>query len=337
MSENKEYKKAVFKQRQSLDLESKIQMTKKRIREWYDHFDGDVYVSFSGGRDSTVLLDIVWSIYPDVPAVFSNTGLELRQIKEFVKFTSERGLTSIVNGERIYRKGEVVRVTPKENFKKVTEQYGYAVVSKKVSVQLEVLQKNDPKWANTQKLYREGVNSKGVQNKFWKLPKKYEHLIDSNIKFSGKCCDKLKKDPFKNYEKETGFKPIQGVMADEGGMRAKKLECNAFGAALEVSSPMLFWLQKDVLEYIKTRRLRIAKPYLWQKSDDGDLLNPLDRTGCSFCLLGVAQEKGKYNRFQSLYKRDRRMWDTAVNKLGVGKVLDLIDIKYLPEDENETN
>ena len=67
-----------LKQRQSLPLEAKIVMTQLRIRQWYDHWDGDVYVSFSGGKDSTVLKHIVDhtpGVY-DVPAVFVNTGLE---------------------------------------------------------------------------------------------------------------------------------------------------------------------------------------------------------------------------------------------------------------------
>lgn len=87
-------------QRQSLPLEAKIEMSKKRIREWYEHYDGDVYVAFSGGKDSTVLLHLVRSMYPDVEAVFSDTGLEYPEIREFVK--------TIDN---------VTWVKPKKNFK----------------------------------------------------------------------------------------------------------------------------------------------------------------------------------------------------------------------------
>ena len=72
-------------QMQSLPLGAKIRMTQYRIMQWYDHFQGDVYVSFSGGKDSTVLLDIVRGIYPDVPAVYCDTGLEYPEIREFVK------------------------------------------------------------------------------------------------------------------------------------------------------------------------------------------------------------------------------------------------------------
>lgn len=63
-------------QMQSLPLEAKLVMTERRIREWYDHYDGNVYVSFSGGKDSTVLLDICRKLYPNIPAVFVDTGLD---------------------------------------------------------------------------------------------------------------------------------------------------------------------------------------------------------------------------------------------------------------------
>ena len=65
-----------LRQNQSLPLEAKIIKSQQRIREWYDYWNGDVYVSFSGGKDSTALLHLVRSLYPDVPAAFVDTGLE---------------------------------------------------------------------------------------------------------------------------------------------------------------------------------------------------------------------------------------------------------------------
>lgn len=74
-----------LKQMQSLPLSSKVAMTKQRIVDWFEFWDGKVYVSFSGGKDSTVLLHLVRSIYPDVEAVYVDTGLEYPEIKQFVK------------------------------------------------------------------------------------------------------------------------------------------------------------------------------------------------------------------------------------------------------------
>lgn len=67
---------------QALPLDIKIAKTQQRIREWVNRFGVDgVYVSFSGGKDSTVLLHIVREICPDVEAVFVNTGLEYPEIQ----------------------------------------------------------------------------------------------------------------------------------------------------------------------------------------------------------------------------------------------------------------
>lgn len=101
---------------QALPLDIKIRKTEIRIREWYEHWEGNVYVSFSGGKDSTVLLDIVRRLYPDVPAVFSDTGLEYPEIKEFVKTFPN-----------------VTIVRPKHSFKEILTKYGYPIISKEVA------------------------------------------------------------------------------------------------------------------------------------------------------------------------------------------------------------
>jgi len=85
MNETKEYRSKMLPVRQALPLDLKIGLTKNRIRSWYEHWHGNVYVSFSGGKDSTVLLDLVRQDYPDVPAVFCDTGLEYPEIRDFVK------------------------------------------------------------------------------------------------------------------------------------------------------------------------------------------------------------------------------------------------------------
>lgn len=104
-------------QMQSLPLNQKIKMTERRISEWVDEYGEDgVYVSFSGGKDSTVLLDICRKLYPNIKAVFIDTGLEYPEIREFVK-----------NFEN------VDWVKPKMNFRQVIEKYGYPFISKEVS------------------------------------------------------------------------------------------------------------------------------------------------------------------------------------------------------------
>lgn len=96
-------------------------MTQRRIRDRYNHYDRNVYVSSSGGKDSTVLKHLVENtvgVY-DVPCVFIDTGLEYPEIREFVKQCKE-------NDENI----EVIR--PTMTFRNVIEKYGYPVISKEV-------------------------------------------------------------------------------------------------------------------------------------------------------------------------------------------------------------
>lgn len=104
-----------LRQRQALPLGAKVLMSQNRIREWYDHWNGDVYVSFSGGKDSTVLAHLVHNIYPDVPLVFSNTGLEYPEIQSFA------------------RKMGAEFVRPKMQFSEVISKYGYPIISKETS------------------------------------------------------------------------------------------------------------------------------------------------------------------------------------------------------------
>lgn len=102
---------------QSLSLMSKINMTRQRIRGWIDEFGEDgVYVSFSGGKDSTVLLHLVRRDFPDVKAVFIDTGLEYPEIRQFVRTFSNVDI-----------------LKPKMNFRQVIENYGYPFISKEVS------------------------------------------------------------------------------------------------------------------------------------------------------------------------------------------------------------
>lgn len=100
----------------ALPLERKIQISQTRIIEWYTHYKGNVCVAFSGGKDSTVLLNLVRQLFPDVKAVFSNTGLEYPEIRQFA--------TSFDN---------VDVVNPAMRFDQVISTYGYPIIGKEVA------------------------------------------------------------------------------------------------------------------------------------------------------------------------------------------------------------
>jgi 3'-phosphoadenosine 5'-phosphosulfate sulfotransferase (PAPS reductase)/FAD synthetase len=283
-------------------------MSLERIRAWYEHWDGEVYVAFSAGKDSTVLADLVWSIYPDVPLVFSNTGLEYPEIVQFAKEL-----------QQAHPDREVITVRPKRTFRDVVLNEGYPVVSKKVSRMLRIMkrEKGNPKWANTYRLYDTGIKMDGTYSQASKLPAKWRGLLKQDWCATELCCDILKKEPLDTYSKESGKKRMMGIMSAEGGLRERREHCNVFDSRDPSSAPMLFWTEADVWEYIKTRNLPYSKIYNMGET----------RTGCMFCCFGVHLEKGK-NRFQRMAKSHPKQWNYCINDLLMGKVLDALGVEY---------
>lgn len=290
-----------LKMLQTLPLDVKILKTKQRIREWYEYYCGKVYVSFSGGKDSTVLLHLVRSLYPNVQAVFIDTGLEYPEIREFVKTFDN-----------------VIWLKPKLPFTKVLEQYGYPLISKEQSHFISAVR--NTKDETIKRKYIQGINRDGSKNGF-KISNKWKYLLNAPFKISDKCCDIMKKNPAKDYEKTSGNNAIIGTMADESIMRGKvymQYGCNSFGTARPISTPLGFWTEQDIWDYIKLLNIPYSKIY-----DMGYL-----RTGCIFCLYGITNENGIENRFQRLQKTHPLQYKYCMNKLGIADILDYIGVKY---------
>lgn len=106
-------------QMQSLPLSAKIKMTARRITEWVDRFGEEgVYVSFSGGKDSTVLVDIVRNVckYKDIPLVFVDVPTQYPELKKFAQTFQN-----------------LIVLKPKISFAEVCEKYGFPIFSKEIS------------------------------------------------------------------------------------------------------------------------------------------------------------------------------------------------------------
>lgn len=285
---------------QALPLSVKISMTRQRIRDWVNEFGLDgVYVSFSGGKDSSVLLHIAREMYGNsIKAVFIDTGLEYPEIRELVK---------------TYENVDWVR--PKKHFRQVCEEYGFPLISKEVSecvygakkyltsildemnastnertnerstLMLSTIE-NSEELANIldQRMKnREGGSNQRLAIMLGMLTKdqrikanipnrdrsmfaqeKWKFFLEAPFDISNRCCNVMKKEPAHRYAKETGRKPMTAQMASESRLRSQKWlqnGCNAFNLRYPISNPMAFWTEQDVLLYIKTHDVPLASIY----------------------------------------------------------------------------
>lgn len=288
---------------QALPLELKVAKTKLRIREWVNEFGVDgVYVAFSGGKDSTVLLHIVRELYPNVGAVFVNSGLEYPEIQRFVK--------SFDN---------VTILRPKMRFDEVITKYGYPILGKEIALKIEYARKGS-QWAIK---CVDGTSGKSQRYNI----EKYKPLVDANFLVSSRCCSVMKKTPIHDYAKKSGKVGITGQTADESALRTQqwlKNGCNGFNLENPVSNPMSFWTEQDILQYIKKNQIPIASVYgdiVYAENDQQQRMfddaaerlktTGCSRTGCIFCGFGCHLEKSP-TRFQLLKKTHPRQYEYCI-------------------------
>lgn len=294
-----------LKQRQAEPLEIKEQMTAARIKAYYEKLNGEVYVSFSGGKDSTVLLHQVRRLYPHTPAIFVDTGLEYPEIRDFVK--------SVDN---------VIWLKPKMPFNQVIEKYGYPVISKETAQKIKEVRST-----KSEKLKNKRINGDDKGN--GRISEKWQFLINAPFKISDRCCHVMKKDPVKRYEKETGRGAIVGTMASDSRLREGSYlqhGCNSFEGR-PMSTPMAFWLESNVWDYIKKYNIPYSKIY-----DMG-----YSRTGCMFCMFGLHMDES--NRFDRMKITHPQIYKYCMDKLGLREVIRYCGIVSQPslfdEVENE--
>lgn len=279
-----------FAQRKYLPYETKLRLSRKRIEEWYDNWGGQVYLSYSGGLDSTALLHMIRkTVGQEVPAVFSNTGLEFPEIVRFARRAS----------------GEFVEIYPKwkdgsrVTFKQVVEKYGFPLISKETAPKIRKL-----RHGNLSDRYRNYLLNGDERGKFGMLPKKWRFLLDTKFDISEQCCDITKKGPFKDYVKRTGRVPYIGTTQDEGFRREHQYAhtgCNVYDGKTIKSQPLGPWTRQDVLRYIVENDVEICSVYGDIKQTPSGIYYTTgeQRTGCMFCAFGAHMEKCP-NRFQRM-------------------------------------
>lgn len=265
-------------------------------------------------------------MFPDVEAVFCDTGLEYPEIREFVK-----------------KQENVTIIKPEMNFKQVILKYGYPIPSKELARKIQYA-KAGAGWA---KKYVDGsaVDSEGRPSRY-RVSDRWMKLLNAPFDVSACCCDIMKKKPMKKYEKLSLKKPYIGTLACESKIREQawmRTGCNAFEGKKPKSAPMSFWNENDILQYIKENNIEIASVY-------GDIVETgkvieyvgqvvpeykttkCDRTGCMFCMFGCHLETSP-NRFERMKESHPKQYEYCMKPvekggLGLDKVLTYAEIKH---------
>ncbi len=255
-------------------LDLLVEQAIERIKRAYEQTDGKIFLSFSGGKDSTVLAELIKmaGLPVEIPFVFADTRIELDATLDFVKE---------------YDYPELVWVKPHIPFGKIVKDYGVPIVSKEKSDHLRTYHKNiDNPLAlgRCQRLVGQHEYTGA------KLADKYFHLLhpDLEYKITNKCCTYLKKKPFDDYAISNDMKgTFVGIRTCEGGVRAKQYKsCTVFrkkGKRTELlSMPIIDWTDEVIEEFIKKYNVKLSRAY----TEYG-----FDRTGCVGCPYGKYELK----------------------------------------------
>lgn len=248
------------------DLSEKTTKAMERIESLYNETKGNCYVSFSGGKDSTVILTLIklceelYTVPPDaMPAVFCNTGLELGSTIEFVRWVKDN----------YYPNVETIRPDPKKPFDWIVKTYGKPMKSKMKSENIGKTQRN----AHNDFYLKQLIGDTTGKCKSTMIANKDMHILhpDFDIKVTNRCCEILKKQPFHKYDKEHNVRgKIIGERSAEGGARKTAMEsrlakggtsCTRTRNGVIIKTPLIDWTDQNVNEFVEIYSVPLSKAY----------------------------------------------------------------------------
>ena len=241
-------------------LFDRLQVIKDTITKYGEE---NFYLSFSGGKDSTLLSWLIDEALPGnkIPRVFINTGIEYLMIVDFVK-------------ELAAKDDRFVIVQPSKPIKKILQEYGYPFKSKEHSTKLHEWQQGN----RDTKSIKKYISGAPFQCPDILL---YQFSDNFDLKVSQFCCHKLKKEPAKKWAKENKKSiTITGMRREEGGQRTtlgciltdKNGKVVKFHPLAVVSDEWEDWLiEKEKIELCPLYR----HPYNFK------------RTGCAGCPFNL--------------------------------------------------
>lgn len=337
----KKQQRALFAQLQALPYEVKLRKAEQRAYEFLHETENrglNQHVSV-GGLDSITLLLFLRKIGIDVPAI-SVTSLEDKSIQQ------------------IHKELGVIPVHGNKSKVQILNEYGFPVISKKISGNIEKIQNPTEKNKTVRHAIITGECGElghFATNSRMKLPKKWLELFggadqegaalgyrEAFFKVSNKCCEHLKEKPCRDWAKEHNSVPYLGIMASEGGQREDGLVehgCNYYGKTVIRSAPFGIFTRQDLLQLAIDLDVPVPSIYgTIERDSNGQLYTTkAQRTGCSMCGYGVHMEK-RPHRFDQLRERNPKEWEFYMyrcctdpvtgEKFGWGKVLDYIGVPW---------
>jgi hypothetical protein len=353
-------KMADFSVKMQMPYDFKIKYATIRAREFAEECSRrnlNYHVSV-GGLDSITLFLFLRSIHIYAPGI-SVSYLEDASIQKVHKQLGIECLKPIVKGTR--ENGTPIYWTKDS----VIREHGFPVLSKEIAAKIELLQNPTEKNATVRHAIitgETGAYGGNRTNTRMKLSQKWLDKFGgadaegaelgyaaAPFKVSSKCCYYLKERPCDLWAKEHNSVPYLGLMASEGGRRAKSLKingCNYFGESTIRSAPFAIFQRQDLLQLAQDLEVPVPEIYgTIERREDGTLYTTkAQRTGCSMCGFGVHIEK-RPNRFDLLKERNPREYERLMYHMvqgedgtwyGWGKVLDYIGVKWeAPEGGGE--
>ncbi len=345
---------ADFQVKMQMDYEFKKKYAVIRAREFAAECDrrGLNYHVSVGGLDSITLLIFLRSIHLDPPAI-SASYLEDISIQKVHKQLGVECVKPIRRADGTYwTKG------------KIMQEFGFPVLSKEIAAKIEILQNPTDKNKTVRHAIITGETGEygGYQkNSRMKMPKKWLQRFggadeegaalgyeSAPFLVSSRCCYYLKERPCNIWAKEHNSVPYLGIMASEGGRRAKSIKingCNYFGESTIRSAPFAIFQRQDILQLALDLNVPIPEIYgEIVRDENGELRTTgAQRTGCSMCGFGIHMEK-RPHRFDMLRERNPKEWehlmyhiykDADGNEYGWGKVLDYIGVAWRDDPRKE--
>lgn len=248
------------------DRIAKIQSVMKQYGE--DNFA----ISFSGGKDSTVLHELFDMALPGntIPRIYADTGIEYNMIRDFVKSKAEKDDRFAI-------------IRPTKPIKQTLEAVGYPFKSKRHAQTVDIYQRNKRiDGMTTLERYLGLSKDAEPYSSERSCPKilRYQFTSEFKLRVSDKCCLEMKEKPLDKWQKEHS-KPyaVIGIMASEGGRR-DRAQCLAFyGGKLRRFQPLAPMTKEWEDWFIDEYGIEIA-----------DIYKPpynFTRTGCKGCPFNI--------------------------------------------------